>query len=298
MAEKRISLDVIGVAEPCHEDWSGMTGGEQKKFCDSCAKHVHNLSEMTRDQAERFVTDNPTGVCIRFHRDAQTGKMLTADDRCATDPVSKPTPGRGRFSGPVPLRTNTSRRRAYRLAGNAYVPFLAVFSLLAGVVAVILNGGRAPATQTTCTMGEAAPPPTHQPRMGSVAVPPGHTDTPQTPDHPDTEVPPTPPVVEPVPQIMGIIAAPQPDPPVDPPVIEPGIVPAPQPIMGRIAPNRPQPPLPNPPQPEPIPAPQPAPPEIMGEIEMIMGDIVCPDEPAEVVEPINPPRPGGNAAQN
>ena len=176
MSEKRFSLDVIGVAEPCHEDWSGMSGGEQKKFCGSCAKHVHNLSEMTRDEAERFVTANPTGVCIRFHRDAQTGKMLTVEDQCVPETVGKPTPGR--FSGPVPpspqrtdrarpthasRRTNT-RRRAYRLAGNAYVPFLAVFSVLAGVVAVLLNGGRAPTnTGSTSTMGDMVPPPTHQP---------------------------------------------------------------------------------------------------------------------------------------
>lgn len=309
MAEKRISLDVIGVAEPCHEDWSGMSGGEQKKFCDSCAKHVHNLSEMTREEAESFVNENPTGVCIRFHRDTRTGKMLTAEDPrnlvAAQESVEPRPPSRGRFSGPVPPSPrhrntarhharSTSRRRAYRLAGNAYVPFLAVFSLLAGVVAVILNGGRAPTnTGTNCTMGEAAPPPTHQPQqgqpmMGAVAVPPAPQD---------------PPVVEPVPPVLGIIAAPQPQPqpaPIDPvaPVVSPAVDPEVQPLMGRIAPQRPQPPLPNPPQPEPLPEPPPAPPEVMGEIHLIMGDIVCPEEPIEQVKPIAPPPRDGNAAQH
>lgn len=274
MAEKRISLDVIGVAQPCHEDWSGMTGGEQKKFCDSCAKHVHNLSEMSRDEAERFVTANPTGVCIRFHRDAGTGRMLTADDRCASacEAPEPRVPGRGRFSGPVTWRrsrsarrTVTSRRASCRMAGHVFVPFLSLFSLLAGAVAVFFGGARA-AGPGGCTMGIMAPLPQPAPRYTAAGI--GSAPVPLPP--------------------AGFLTRPL---PAQAQPLEP-VEPAHPAIMGRIAPGA----LP------PAPVEPPVAPEIMGEIEMIMGDIACPEEPLRAVEPIesppsNPPEPAPQPAE-
>ncbi len=262
MAEKRVSLDVIGVAEPCHEDWSGMTGDAQKKFCDSCAKHVHNLSEMTREEAERFVTANPTGVCIRFHRDARTGRMLTADDRCDTGPTkSEPrTPGRGRFSRRVlsrrtrsPRPKPTPRRPRYRMAGQVFVPFLSLFSLLAGAVAVVFGGAARSAGPGGCTMGVMMPvntPPQRYAAAGIGTAP--------------IALPPAGFLTQPLP------AQAQPAQPLEP---------APPAIMGRIAP----------PALQPAPAEPPPGSVIMGEIEMIMGDIACPEEPLRAVEPIEAP---------
>ena len=81
MASRKISLDVIGVATPCHENWDAMHGDERQKFCDQCDKHVHNLSAMTRADAEAFINANPTGVCIRMHKGAD-GRVITADEPC------------------------------------------------------------------------------------------------------------------------------------------------------------------------------------------------------------------------
>ncbi|XAM00981.1 hypothetical protein OT109_06250 [Phycisphaeraceae bacterium D3-23] len=293
MSEKRISLDVIGVAEPCHQDWSGMTGGEQKKFCDSCAKHVHNLSEMTRDDAEQFVSANPTGVCIRFRRDAATGKLLTLEDTCEPAPPAAPAPsaphGRGRFSGPATKRQRsnhpgtraTKRRASHRMAGHVFVPFLSVFSLIAGAAAVVFGGGRAPAGGPGCVMGMIGPMPTQQPQYGAAGV--GTAPIPQPPAGFLAQTVKAPPPVEP-PVLMGRIAAP--------------VEPVPQ-IMGLIAPVQPGPAAPDP---KPV-EPAPQPPEIMGEIEFIMGDIACPEDPAVAVDPIEappapPPPAEGNASQN
>lgn len=54
----------IRIPEPCTADWSSMDGDARKRFCGQCAKHVHNLSEMTEPQA-RSVLATPD-VCVRF----------------------------------------------------------------------------------------------------------------------------------------------------------------------------------------------------------------------------------------
>ncbi len=65
----RLSLEQIKIAEPCHKSWDAMTGDAQKRFCDSCSKHVYDLSTMTREDAEALVNRGES-VCIRMQRDA------------------------------------------------------------------------------------------------------------------------------------------------------------------------------------------------------------------------------------
>jgi hypothetical protein len=55
-----------------------MTGDERTRFCNQCSKHVYNLSDMSRDDAERLVNDTEGPVCVRFYRRAD-GTVLTAD---------------------------------------------------------------------------------------------------------------------------------------------------------------------------------------------------------------------------
>ncbi|MCB9763156.1 MAG: hypothetical protein H6739_25490 [Alphaproteobacteria bacterium] len=57
--------DDLPIPEPCHEDWSAMTGDAQRRFCDHCDKHVHDLSEMTRDDAVALLRDAEK-PCVRF----------------------------------------------------------------------------------------------------------------------------------------------------------------------------------------------------------------------------------------
>jgi hypothetical protein len=68
-------LDRIHIPSPCTADWSAMEGDEQKRFCGSCRKHVHDLSAMTEDKAQEVL--QAPNVCVRFQTDPQ-GHILHA----------------------------------------------------------------------------------------------------------------------------------------------------------------------------------------------------------------------------
>jgi hypothetical protein len=79
----RHTLDVIDVRTPCPADWEEMAGDNTKRFCQHCRKHVHNLSAMPADEAERRVCESAGRLCVRFARD-EAGKVLTLDYRATT----------------------------------------------------------------------------------------------------------------------------------------------------------------------------------------------------------------------
>jgi hypothetical protein len=63
-------LDVIQVREPCHESWEAMTGDDKTRFCAGCQRHVHNLSAMLREEAERLVCESAGRLCVRYEAGA------------------------------------------------------------------------------------------------------------------------------------------------------------------------------------------------------------------------------------
>lgn len=63
-------IDDVRVQKPCHADWDAMTGDDAKRFCSQCQKHVHNLSALSRDDAERLIANSPA-LCVRYMPDAQ-----------------------------------------------------------------------------------------------------------------------------------------------------------------------------------------------------------------------------------
>jgi hypothetical protein len=69
----RLTLDVVSVREPCPADWDEMTGDERERFCAGCGLYVHNLSAMTRTEAERLVCESAGRLCIRYEQDARGG---------------------------------------------------------------------------------------------------------------------------------------------------------------------------------------------------------------------------------
>jgi hypothetical protein len=83
MTKPTFSLDLVQVASPCHVPWEEMTcdesfGTERRRFCRHCKLHVYNLSDMPRDEAERFVNEAEGRACIRlFRRD--DGTIITRD---------------------------------------------------------------------------------------------------------------------------------------------------------------------------------------------------------------------------
>lgn len=91
MSTQFIALEEIRVATPCRADWDKMQGDDRSRFCQSCAKNVYNLSEMTRSEAETLVREKEGQLCVRFFQRAD-GTVLTTD--CAVGTKSSRRMGR------------------------------------------------------------------------------------------------------------------------------------------------------------------------------------------------------------
>ena len=72
------SLDDVRVASPCSADWDSMYGDDRKRFCKECRLNVYNLSGMTREDAEKLITNAEGRLCIRFYR-RPDGTIITRD---------------------------------------------------------------------------------------------------------------------------------------------------------------------------------------------------------------------------
>ncbi len=59
-------LSRVRVASPCNQGWDTMQGNDQVRFCDHCAKHVHDLSEMTPEAALELVAKSEGQLCVRY----------------------------------------------------------------------------------------------------------------------------------------------------------------------------------------------------------------------------------------
>jgi hypothetical protein len=71
-------LNNIHIASPCPANWDEMYGDDKKRFCAECKLNVYNLSGMTRDEAERLVTNHEGRLCVSFFRRTD-GTVITTD---------------------------------------------------------------------------------------------------------------------------------------------------------------------------------------------------------------------------
>lgn len=83
-------LDRIAIPEPCSAGWDTMTGDGAARFCGSCSREVHDLSAMTRRQAEGKVRRSGGRLCIHLTRDAG-GKTRTVAVPTRVTPRAIPT---------------------------------------------------------------------------------------------------------------------------------------------------------------------------------------------------------------
>ena len=77
MATRSISLEQVRVAEPCPVAWGAMKGDDQRRFCSHCSLHVHNLSAMPRDEAQRLICESAGRLCVAYVPDAEGGVAMT-----------------------------------------------------------------------------------------------------------------------------------------------------------------------------------------------------------------------------
>ncbi|MDC0719282.1 hypothetical protein [Nannocystis bainbridge] len=84
----------VEIKSPCHESWDAMHGDEARRFCDVCAKHVHNLSAMSRQAATDLLTEHKgQHLCVRYSNQ-EDGQIAFRD----TVPLSRLRPVRTAFA--------------------------------------------------------------------------------------------------------------------------------------------------------------------------------------------------------
>ena len=66
MPATRIPLAQVRVANPCPASWDEMAGDGASRFCSHCQKHVHNLSAMREDEAQRLICESAGKLCIGY----------------------------------------------------------------------------------------------------------------------------------------------------------------------------------------------------------------------------------------
>src|SRR5258708_34902884 len=71
-------LDSIQIATSCSASWSAMKGDDRVRFCDQCSLHVYNIAEMTREEAERLLTETEGRLCMRLYC-RHDGTIITKD---------------------------------------------------------------------------------------------------------------------------------------------------------------------------------------------------------------------------
>lgn len=60
----------LPIANPCHEDWDAMDPRARGRFCQSCAKDVHDLAEMTETEAKSVLAAHAgQRICVRYNLD-------------------------------------------------------------------------------------------------------------------------------------------------------------------------------------------------------------------------------------
>jgi hypothetical protein len=71
-------LNNLRIASPCPATWEAMRGDDRVRFCDSCSKHVYNVSDLTADEAVALIQKADGHSCVRLFR-RKDGTVLTAD---------------------------------------------------------------------------------------------------------------------------------------------------------------------------------------------------------------------------
>jgi hypothetical protein len=73
MSARTISLHQVRVGSPCPKTWDELSGDGGSRFCSHCNRHVHNLSAMPADQAQRLVCESAGRLCIAYVPDERGG---------------------------------------------------------------------------------------------------------------------------------------------------------------------------------------------------------------------------------
>jgi Carboxypeptidase regulatory-like domain len=71
-------LDRLRIATPCSASWEGMSGNDRRRFCAQCDLHVYEISELTRAEVVKLISESEGRVCGRLYQRAD-GSVITRD---------------------------------------------------------------------------------------------------------------------------------------------------------------------------------------------------------------------------
>ncbi|SHJ78174.1 hypothetical protein SAMN02745181_2595 [Rubritalea squalenifaciens DSM 18772] len=60
------------IKTPCSENWNCMSGDEQKRYCDKCQHHVHDLTGLTLEEIDLLHAKQKGRLCGMFRLGAST----------------------------------------------------------------------------------------------------------------------------------------------------------------------------------------------------------------------------------
>ncbi|HEX8196303.1 MAG TPA: ankyrin repeat domain-containing protein [Pyrinomonadaceae bacterium] len=129
MKKQKDLLDRVSVEKPCTMDWNKMFGNDEVRFCEHCVKRVHNLSAMTRKDAERLVKKSNGNLCIRYYTD-KNKKIVFGD---------------------APVQITRLGRRVSQFAASVFTAALSVSAVAAQGSARIAPENQAAPVQTNET---------------------------------------------------------------------------------------------------------------------------------------------------
>lgn len=97
---KKNLLERVRVPQPCDASWDEIT--EQRdavsaqRLCEHCEREVHDLSQMTKAEAEDLIGNSKGKVCVRLVKDAD-GRTVTKDSNTKSSEKQVRIIGRSRF---------------------------------------------------------------------------------------------------------------------------------------------------------------------------------------------------------
>jgi hypothetical protein len=72
-----MTIEDSHIGEPCTKAWDELHGDGRTRACDACAKDVHDLSQLTRVEADDLLATKPD-VCVRYVQRGD-GSLVLAD---------------------------------------------------------------------------------------------------------------------------------------------------------------------------------------------------------------------------
>lgn len=89
--KKRTLLEAFDVPQPCAVAWESMRGTAAVRECARCGRQIHNLSALTRAEAEQLLSGGER-ICVRLVRTADRS-IVTAEPPLLFAPSRRPWTG-------------------------------------------------------------------------------------------------------------------------------------------------------------------------------------------------------------